>query len=94
MSDYLQNNIPGESEKIYTTIGVYSNGDLKINGVEVANFKKHVDYNLKMRPGRAFFVDGVCINKGCLDEEEVSEYTRLFNSDTKYLRTKDSKPYV
>ena len=82
------------STRIHTTIGVYSNGDIKINGVDARNLQKHIDYNLNMRPGRAFFLDGICLNKGCLDDEQIAEYIRMFNSDSKFIQTKDSQPYV
>lgn len=55
---------------IHTTIGVYANGDYKSNGVESKNLAGHIQYNIKLRPGRALFVDGLCIHKGYLSTEE------------------------
>lgn len=80
--------------KIHTTIGVYANGDIKTNGVTEENLQPHIEYNLAARPGRAFFVDGVCLNTGNLSDEQIKIYTRLFSGDSKYCRTKDSQPYV
>lgn len=57
--------------KIYTTVGVYGNGDYKTNGVSEEHIESHIQYNLDFRPGRAFFVEGKCLNKGYLNDEEV-----------------------
>lgn len=51
------------------TRGVYNNGEFKDNGVAPEDLDIHIEYNLTMRPGRAFFVDGVCLNRGYLSEE-------------------------
>lgn len=52
------------------TRGVYANGEFKDNGVAPEDLEIHIEYNLTMRPGRAFFVDGVCRNRGYLSEEQ------------------------
>jgi hypothetical protein len=83
-----------QPEKIHTTIGVYNSGDMKLNGVCEANLEGHIKYNLDLRPGRGFFVDGKCLNKGYLSEEQVSFYEKLFQSDSKYNLRKDSAPYI
>lgn len=79
--------------KIITTIGVYANGDMKLNGVKEENLEQHIEYNLENRPGRALFVDRICKNKGNLSNEQVKFYEKLFQSDSKYTRYKDSSPY-
>ncbi len=79
---------------IHTTIGVYNSDDMKFNGVEHELLCDHILYNIKNRPGRAFFVDGVCINRGYLTREKVAELELLFNSDSKYTVTRDTAPYV
>lgn len=82
-------------EKIHTTIGVYNNGDMKINGVKHENLADHVEYNKSYRPGRAFFVDGICVNRGYLTEERIKEYEKLFNNNPpSYTMSKDTAPYV
>lgn len=80
--------------KINTTIGVYANGDMKINGVVESNLKNHIAYNKDNRWGRGLFVNGVCVHKGYLSDEEVKFYERLFQSDTAYTVHKDTAPYV
>lgn len=60
-------------EKIHHTMGVYNNGDCKHNGVHPNDLKDHIEYNLRMRPGRAFFVDGLCLNNGYLSQERIDE---------------------
>lgn len=77
--------------KIFTTIGVYKNGDFKRNGVTVDNIVSHIAYNLNFRPGRAFIVDGVVLNKGYLNDEEIEAALEKFK-DVK-VET-DTAPYV
>lgn len=57
---------------IHHTMGVYLNGDRVHNGVTSEHLAQHIDYNQTFRPGRAFFVDGVCLNKGYLTPETVA----------------------
>lgn len=42
----------------HVTIGVYVNGEYKINIVREEHLKHHINYNEVMRPGRMLFVDG------------------------------------
>lgn len=55
--------------KVHHTMGVYNDGSRKHNGVAHTDLAGHIDYNLTMRPGRAFFVDGKCHNVGYLGKE-------------------------
>ena len=57
---------------LHQTVGVYANGSFKRNAVKPEHLQDHIDYNLKMRPGRAFFVDGECLNRGYLTESEAA----------------------
>lgn len=82
-----------QAEKVHTTIGVYPNGDIVINGVRGEHLPNHIVYNLAYRPGRAFWVDGVLKNKGALTEEQLEHYTRLFNSDSRYTKTTFDEKY-
>jgi hypothetical protein len=77
---------------IHQTVGVYKNGDMKRNGVPAENLEAHIKYNLFWRPGRAFFVDGVCHNKGYLNDQEIAaaqEKIKTFPAPTR-----DTQPYV
>lgn len=58
---------------IHTTVGVYNNLTVpfKSNGVKSENLAAHIRYNLACRPGRAFFVDGICLNAGYLSEKKL-----------------------
>jgi hypothetical protein len=78
---------------IHTTIGVYANGDRKTNGVPSEDLAVHIWYNLKMRPGRAFFLDGICLNNGYLNQEEVDRLEKEFK-DRPIRMDKDTAPYV
>lgn len=75
---------------IHTTIGVYNNGDMKINGVTSKYLQTHIQYNKDTRPGRALFVDGKCVHSGYLDEARVKELEKQLK-DIKV--TKDTAPY-
>ena len=81
------------NQEIFTTIGVYANGDMKINGVKAENIESHIEYNKTMRFGRGLFVNGKCKHQGYLTDEQVAYYEKLFTSDSKYSRFKDSAPY-
>ncbi len=78
---------------IHTTIGVYNSGDMKFNGVSSKNLASHLQYNLINRPGRALFVDGICVHKGYLTQDQVDNYVELFKSSDKYKRFTDTAPY-
>ncbi len=62
--------------RIHHTMGVYNDGSRKHNGVSAEHLAGHIEYNLAMRPGRAFFVDGVCHNVGYLGTERCIEIER------------------
>lgn len=53
-----------ESCKIHTTIGIYANGDYVVNGVKASDLEEHIKYNIDMRPGRTFMVDGEVVHEG------------------------------
>jgi hypothetical protein len=76
--------------KIHHTAGYYSNGDAKINGVKSENLDEHIEYNLNWRPGRAFFVDGKCLNQGNLSKERCNEIEKELQAAT---MNKDTAPY-
>lgn len=67
------------AQKIYSTIGVYANGDQKSNGVAAKDLLDHIAYNLQMRPGRAFFLEGRCLNQGYLSDEKIQELEKEFS---------------
>lgn len=75
---------------IHFTIGYYANGESKANGVMSENLASHIDYNLTMRPGRAFFVDGKCLNQGYLDKARCDEIEKEIASQ---VATRDTQPY-
>lgn len=81
------------NQDIFTTIGVYPNGDMKLNGVKSENLKAHIEYNITHRWGRALFVNGVCKHRGYLTNEKIAHYEKLFKSDSKYSLFKDTTPY-
>jgi len=81
--------------KVHTTVGVYNNDSFVVNGVLETYLKDHVEYNLKYRPGRAFFVDGKCLNEGYLSKERIENWERRIKSDPKtFVSNNDSKVYL
>lgn len=58
----------------HVTVGVYHNQTFKKNVVRPEDLEHHIAYNLRMRPGRAFFVDGKCLNPGYLSKENCAEW--------------------
>lgn len=75
---------------IHTTVGVYSSGDKVFNGVSTEDLQDHIDYNLSFRPGRAFFVDGKCLNVGYLTPQRCEELEK----ELKAVKMKvDTRPY-
>ena len=55
------------------TIGIYLNGDYKLNNVAEEHLEYHIRYNLNHRPGRALVVDGEIVNTGYLTRERIEE---------------------
>lgn len=77
---------------IHHTVGVYSDGSRKENGVSSENIASHIWYNLRMRPGRAFFVDGFCLNKGYLTIERCEEIEKELQHAAHKME-RDTAPY-
>lgn len=67
---------------IYSTIGVYSNYSKKFNGVDPKHLVSHIKYNLIYRPGRAFFVEGKCLNFGYFKEFAIINLENEFAKNT------------
>jgi len=63
--------------KVHTTIGVYPNGNYKINGVKPEHLKEHIKYNKTMRFGRALLVDGVIEYIGNWENDKLEKYIIL-----------------
>lgn len=77
--------------RIYHTMGVYSDGSRKHNGVREENIEHHIQYNISMRPGRGFFVDGVCKHKGYLSDEEVAKVEAEMKENPRHMKA-DTAP--
>lgn len=58
----------------FYTVGVYNDDSMKTNYVEEKHLASHIAYNIVMRPGRAFFVNFVCLNYGYLGEERCLDW--------------------
>lgn len=78
---------------VHTTVGVYNNNDFVINGVAPEHLKYHIEYNQKMRFGRALFVDGVCVNKGYLDDKRIKEWTDKIHKKEQFIMEVCNAPY-
>lgn len=78
---------------IHTTIGLYADGSFKINGVLPDDLKSHIEYNLKYRVGRSFFVDGKCLNKGYQNDEEIQAFEDRIKKDINLKVVRCTSPY-
>ncbi len=77
---------------IHHTMGVYNDGSRKHNGVTSENLAGHIRYNLRLRPGRAFFVDGMCLNEGYLDAERCKAVEAELEAKPVVMQ-RDTAPY-
>ena len=66
---------------IHTTIGLYPNGEFRLNGVKPEHLKEHIEYNKKYRFGRALFVDGKCEYKGHVDSRDIKKFEKRIISE-------------
>ena len=58
------------SDQIHTTVGVYPNGDYKVNGVKPEDLANHIHFNKYWRVGRMLIVDGKIKYHGSIDQEK------------------------
>lgn len=58
----------------HVSVGVYASGDHVINIVKDEHIIDHIEYNKLFRFGRALFVNGECLNKGYLKEEDIVKW--------------------
>ncbi len=78
---------------IHHTMGVYNDGSRKHNGVLSEDLASHIWYNITMRPGRALFVDGYCLNEGYLDKVKI-EAIEVDLKQNPVVMPRDTAPYV
>lgn len=78
---------------IHTSIGLYANGDFKINGVISENLAGHIKYNRMFRPGRALIVDGHCVLSGMVSPEVIGIIENNFENGIIPKQTKDTAKY-
>ena len=60
-----------EEREIYSTIGVYNDGTRVKNGVNPDHLERHIEDNLRLRFGRALFLEGKCLNSGYLSRNRI-----------------------
>jgi hypothetical protein len=76
----------------HITIGVYTNGESKVNFVENKHLEDHIEYNKTYRVGRALFVDGKCVHEGYLNKDEVAAWEDKIK-DMSFNSSKPSEIY-
>jgi hypothetical protein len=76
------------SEYLHTTVGIYSDGSFKLNCVPSKDIVAHIQYNLKMRFGRALILDSFPIYRGYFSLPELN--SRL--KDIEIINIKLDKP--
>lgn len=82
-----------DMDRIYTTVGIYADQSFKFNGVKGENLLDHLHYNVDNRPGRAFFIEGICFNSGYFPDSYNAE--QVFAAKCTNIKAlKDTSPYV
>jgi hypothetical protein len=76
---------------IHHTVGVYPDGSMKHNGVPDDHLAAHIAYNKEFRPGRALFVDGVCVYEGACRPETIAVAAKLITATPPI--TRDTRQY-
>lgn len=79
-------------DELHLCVGFYANGDFKANTVIGKNLADNIEYNLHMRPGRAYFVDGEWVCGGMLKEPYKTEFIELCKARMAELGL-EPKPY-
>lgn len=77
---------------MHVTVGVYKNNEYKYNIVLDRDLEKHIEYNKTFRFGRALFVDGKCVNRGYLSDEQIEDWTRRI-SEMRFDMSHPTIPY-
>ena len=84
-------------ETLHLCVGFYNNGQFKTNTVKGKNLADNIEYNLTMRPGRFYFVDGEHVGGGMLKEPYQTETVNKYKTRIKELGLKpanhDTAPY-
>jgi len=76
----------------HVTIGIYPNGEYKVNIVRPEDLENHIEYNKTWRFGRLLFVDGVCIYRSHLNESFIQKWEEKIK-DMKIDSSVPSKEY-
>lgn len=82
-----------DKEQFYHSRRIYNNGDYVDNLVLGEHLKEHVEHNCLYRPGTALFIDGICVNKGYLDDFMCTQHSELLKHFDKSL-LKHTVPYA
>lgn len=77
---------------MHVTVGVYKNNDYKYNIVRDEDLENHIEYNKIFRFGRGLFLDGKCIHKGYLSDEQVKIWESKISSMEFNMNT-NTRPY-
>lgn len=72
----IDNATINKTGKDHHMVGVYNNDEYKVNYVSSEELAAAIQFDLRYRPGRALFVDGFCLNEGCLGKERCEEYEK------------------
>lgn len=89
----LQGLYGDEPPALFFTVGVYNNDSFKTNYVREEDLADHIAYNIIMRPGRAFYVNFVCLNRGYLGEQRALEWQEKLSKQGLPEMRKDTRLY-
>lgn len=76
----------------HVTIGVYSNGEYKINIVKPKHLKDHIEYNKDFRPGRMLFVDGRYVCGGQFKTEYQEKLIKEWEEKISNMKIDNTMP--
>lgn len=82
----------GEFKRNHVTVGVYSNGEFKVNIVRPEHLESHIQYNADFRPGRMLFVDGKYAVGGVLKKEYQEQMITEWEEKIGKMSFDTSKP--
>jgi hypothetical protein len=83
----------GRNLEFFYTVGIYNNEDSKSNHVATEHLTNHIAYNLVMRPGRAFFVNGICLNQGYLGAQRCCAHEARLKAAGLPVMRRSTAPY-
>lgn len=68
-------------KRLYHSRGIYADRSMQDNHVRHEDLATHIEYNLLFRPGRTFFVEGHCLNRGAASLPYILETQEMLQTN-------------